>query len=265
SVAQNRGVLRGSAQQNGGVVREAGGLATADGTRPVRLVVVAGTGTEVGKTWVAAALIRTLLDQGLSVAARKPAQSFEPGDLVPDADGHIVGTDADHLAEATGEDPLIVCPPHRRYEVPMAPPMAADVLGRDRIEIDDLALEVAASWGANGAAEPFDLGLVELAGGTRSPAAHDGDGVKLARALAPDVIVLVADAGLGTIHSVRAALDGLAGLTARTVVHLNRYEGTELQRRNRDQLIDDGCVVTTSIDALADTITPGAGAVTATR
>ena len=244
SVRQNRRFWVGSDEQNG---REGA---------PRELVVVAGTGTEVGKTWVAAALARALRDRGLSVAARKPAQSFSADDLVADADGRIVGTDADHLARATGEDPLIVCPPHRRYEVPMAPPMAADVLGRERIEISDLALEVAASWGANGRIEPVDVGLVELAGGTRSPAAHDGDGVALARALAPDVVVLVADAGLGTIHSVRAALDGLDALAVRTVVHLNRYDGSDLQRRNRDQLVADGCKLTTSIEDLAIQIDP---------
>lgn len=227
---------------------------TAAGVKPRQVVVVAGTGTEVGKTWVAAALARALSDGGTSVAARKPAQSFEPGDLVADTQGRIVGTDADHLAGATGEDPLIVCPPHRRYEVPMAPPMAADVLGRDRIEIDDLALEVTASWGANDRIEPVDVGLVELAGGTRSPAAHDGDGVALTEVLAPDLVVLVADAGLGTIHSVRAALDGLDALAVRTVVHLNRYDGSDLHRRNRDQLVADGCELTTSIDALATRI-----------
>lgn len=229
--------------------------------RPRTLVVVAGTGTEVGKTWVAAAVSRVLRDRGFRVAARKPAQSFEPSDLVPDADGQVVGTDADHLADATGEDPLVVCPPHRRYQVPMAPPMAADVLGRDRIAIDELAREVRASWGENGLVERADVGLVELAGGTRSPAAHDGDGVEFTRAIGPDLIVLVADAGLGTIHSVRSALDGLKALRAPIVVHLNRYgnagavNATELQRRNRDQLVADGCTVTTDIAALADAIT----------
>jgi dethiobiotin synthetase len=132
--------------------------------------------------------------------------------------------------------------------------MAADALGRDRISIEALASEVARSWPA----ATVDVGLVELAGGTRSPAAHDGDGVALTRAVDPDVVLLVADAGLGTVHAVRAALDGLGRWRTRTVVHLNRFEGTDLQRRNRDQLLADGCTVTTDVAALATHLAPPA-------
>lgn len=207
--------------------------------RPDRLVVVAGTGTEVGKTWVAARLARLLVDAGVRVAARKPAQSFEADDPT---------TDADALAAGTGEDPLVVCPPHRRYLVPMAPPMAADVLGAAEIRLADLVDEVTASWPASA----VDIGLVELAGGVRSPAAEDGDGVDLTAALEPDLVLVVADAGLGTINSVRLTVDALAGV-APVVVHLNRYEESDdLHRRNRDWLVDRcDLAVTTDLEDLA--------------
>jgi dethiobiotin synthetase len=206
-------------------------------------VVVAGTGTEVGKTWVAAAVARRLVARGVRVAARKPAQSFHPDDPT---------TDADELAAATGEDPLVVCPAHRRYPVPMAPPMAAEVLGAPPILIADLAAEVAASW----TAAPADVGMVELAGGVRSPAAEDGDGVDLIAAVGPDVVLVVADAGLGTINSVRLSLDALAG-TAPVLVHLNRFRpGDDLHRRNRDWLAErDGLAVSTDLDDLAERLT----------
>ena len=90
---------------------------TFDGLRPRKLVVVAGTGTEIGKTWVAARLARDLRATGYEVIARKPAQSFDPGDS---------STDAHVLAAATGEEPSMVCPRHRWYPAAMAPPMAAD-------------------------------------------------------------------------------------------------------------------------------------------
>jgi dethiobiotin synthetase len=205
-------------------------------------VVVAGTGTEVGKTWVAARLACLLVDSGVRVSARKPAQSFEPDDPT---------TDADELAGATGEDPEVVCPPHRRYLVPMAPPMAADVLGAPAIVLADLVSEVAASWSAPAA----DVGLVELAGGVRSPAAHDGDGVDLTAALAPGLVLVVADAGLGTINAVRLTVDALAGI-APVVVHLNRFDpDDDLHRRNRDWLADRcGMTVTTDLGDLADAV-----------
>ena len=45
--------------------------------RPERLVLVCGTATDVGKTWVCARLLVELRNRGVSVSARKPAQSIE--------------------------------------------------------------------------------------------------------------------------------------------------------------------------------------------
>ncbi|HEU5300720.1 MAG TPA: dethiobiotin synthase [Acidimicrobiia bacterium] len=193
-------------------------------SRPSVLVVVTGTGTEVGKTWVAAGLARGLRDLGVAVAARKPAQSFA-------VDDHHL-RDAEVLADATGEDPVAVCPAHRSYAVAMAPPMAADALGLDEFTIADLAMET--RWPSG-----VDLGLVEGAGGPRSPLATDGDTVDLARALAADLVVLVADAELGTINAVRLAVPPLAEV-APVIVFLNRYDdGDGLHRRNRSWLRRD--------------------------
>lgn len=191
--------------------------------RPGRLVVVAGTGTEIGKTWAGARLATAARGRGLTVAARKPAQSFDPGDAAP--------TDAEMLAAATGEDVHDVCPAARWYEVPLAPFMAAERLGRPSFTLGDLVAEV--RWPAG-----VDLGLVEPAGGVRSPMTADGgDSVDLVGALAPDDVLLVADAGLGTLNAVRLCVDALAGWPV--TVLLNRYdEGDHLHRANRAWLED---------------------------
>jgi dethiobiotin synthetase len=71
----------------------------------------------------------------------------------------------------------------------------------------------------------------------RSPIAEDGDCLALVVAAMPDLVVLVADAGLGTINSVRLTMDSLLRLPAPTVVVLNRFdEGSELHQRNRSWL-----------------------------
>jgi dethiobiotin synthetase len=201
------------------------------GARPEQLVVVVGTGTDVGKTWVSAALLSCAAHSGVTVAARKPAQSFEPG---------TGPTDADVLSSATGEVPETICRPHRWYEVPFAPPMAADSLGRPTIRQQELLEEI--EW-----PDPsVNLGLVEMAGGVASPIADDGDPVEFVRDLNPDRFILVADAGLGTIHAVRASLALLENrFGARdepmnhdwVLVVLNRFDdGNELHRRNADWL-----------------------------
>lgn len=184
-------------------------------SRPELLVLVAGTGTEVGKTWVASAAARELRRQGISVAARKPAQSSEPGEGP---------TDAEVLGEATDEGAERVCPPHRWYPVAMAPPMAAEVLGRPPFTIDDLVDEL--RWPDGTAA-----GLVESAGGPRSPLAADGDTVGLARRLGPDLVLLVADAGLGTINATRLGAEAFGN--APLLAALNRFDPEDgLHRRN---------------------------------
>jgi len=188
-------------------------------------VLVAGTGTEIGKTWVTSRLITELRTQHITVQARKPAQSFEPEDPT---------TDADQLAAASGEHPGTVCPEHRCYRVAMAPPMAADLLGAERISIVELAQETAESWNLEAmTGRPAQVGFVESAGGPWSPIAHDGDGIDLARLLLPEAIILVADAGLGTINAIRPAVTALQAI-APVLVILNRFDPTaELHERNR--------------------------------
>jgi dethiobiotin synthetase len=202
--------------------------------RPRRLVVVVGTATEVGKTWVSAALLRSL--GGRRVAARKPAQSFDPDDPGP--------TDAVVLASASDEQPGDVCPQHRSYPVAMAPPMAADVLGLAVPDLRTVLEEL--RW-----PDDVDVGLVETVGGVRSPLAGDADSRDLADALQPDVVLLVADAGLGVIDSVRSAVDALA--RHEVVVFLNRFAADDdLHQRNARWLADrDGFTVVTRIDELA--------------
>jgi dethiobiotin synthase len=208
--------------------------------RPERLVLVAGTGTEVGKTWVSARLAEHLRARGLRVSARKPAQSFEPG---------TGPTDAEVLGAATGEDPETVCRRERWYEVPMAPPMAADALGRPALSIAELAAEMRFPDGV-------DVGLVEGAGGVRSPLAHDGDATDLAALLKPDAVVLVADAGLGTINAVLLSLAALE--PAPVHVLLNRFDVDDpLHQANRRWLGDQfGLDVVVDVETLAARLRP---------
>lgn len=204
-------------------------------SRPERVVLVTGTGTEVGKTWVTVELARRLRADGVEVAARKPAQSFAPGDTM---------TDAALLGEATGASAATVCPPHRWYPVPLAPPMAADALGRERIALDDLVAEL--EWPVG-----VDVGFVEGAGGVCSPIAHDGDTLALAQRVHPDLVLLVADTILGVVSQVRLAARALGDI--KLVVVLNRYDpANEVHRRSRDWLMTvDSLTIVTDLDIVA--------------
>lgn len=197
-------------------------------------ICISGTGTEVGKTWVAAALIAALKLQGLSVSARKPVQSFDPADGI---------TDAEVLAAATGEPVEDVCPKKRWYPRALAPPMAAEALGEPPFSLSDLLSEIVL---------PEDgYCLIEGVGGPRSPLSDDADTVDLALTLDADKVVLVADPGLGAINAVRLCAEAFGERAV--LVFLNRYDdASEIHRLNRTWLAGTaGLKVTTTIDELA--------------
>lgn len=228
--------------------------------RPRTVVLVAGTGTDVGKTWVASQLLAAWRHAGYQVAARKPAQSYQPAESErpacsadrPAADASAPSkhgprsaadpelvTDAEVLGAASGEPATTVCRFERWYPVPLAPPMAAESLGCPGFTVADLVAEL--DWPR----PAVDLGVIEVAGGVRSPQASDGDAVDVARLVQPDQVVLVAEAGLGTINGVRLAVEALAtvsapaGWSVPVNVVLNRFDpAVSLHERNRRWLAE---------------------------
>ncbi len=200
-------------------------------------IFVAGTGTDVGKTWVLTRLITELRSRAYEICVRKPAQSYAPDEL-GSTDAELLGAAVDHPA-------TLVCPEHRWYETPMAPPMAAAVLGRPAFTIADLVHEIGVHPNC----------FIEGAGGPRSPIAADGDNVDLARALGAGLVIIVGDAGLGTINAVELSVTALPGFEV--VVFLNRFDPTdELHRRNQEWLARAGHQVETDIADLADALAP---------
>jgi len=207
-------------------------------SRPSLLIGVIGTGTEIGKTWVTAQLLAMLKLRGARVAARKPVQSYAPDDIK---------TDAALLAGASGEDVADICPAHRWYPLALAPPMAAHALGRGPLLMNEIVGEI--HWPAN-----VDIGFVETVGGVHSPLTNDGDSLDLLRRLEVDRMLLVADAELGTINSVRLTMAAVGSTP--TVVFLNRFRpDNELHELNRRWLAEqDQLTVITDVHSLAVTI-----------
>ena len=167
------------------------------------------------------------------MSARKPVMSFAPDDEV---------TDAKVLAKATGESEEDVCPPHRRYELAMAPPMAAEALNREPFLVAELVDELELP--------DRGIGFVEGVGGPRSPLAFDGDSVLFVQLLDPDEIVLVGESKLGVINDVLACRDSLS---REVLVYLNRFDASDdLAARNLRWLTDDeGLTVFTRVEDLA--------------
>jgi len=153
-----------------------------------RGLLVAGTGTGVGKTAVAAALARLLRDRGVDAGVMKPAATGVPPD-----------DDADLLAAAAGcDDPLdLLCPV--RLRDPLAPAVAADREGR---AVDPGA--VRAAFAALAARHRFVV--VEGTGGLLVPLAWGWTAADLAEEVGLPLL-LVGRAGLGTLNHCALALE----------------------------------------------------------
>jgi dethiobiotin synthetase len=149
----------------------------------VGVLVVTGTGTDVGKTVVTAAIAALAVDRGRQVAVLKPAQT-----------GVSDGRSGD-LAEVRRLAGPVTTRELRRYPEPLAPETAARRAGLPPVRPADIAAA------ATDLADKHDLVLVEGAGGLL--VRFDTDGATLADAAwalsAP--VLLIADAGLGTLNA----------------------------------------------------------------
>ena len=185
----------------------------------MRGVFVTGTGTDVGKTVVAAAIARTAAAASERVAVFKPAVSGldEPGE----ADHELL-----RRAAGSGQTDDEIAP--HRYGPAVSPHLAAEMAG-ERIDTDDV---VAA---ARSAGSDADLLVCEGVGGFLVPL-RDGYLVRdFARELGLPVVV-AALPGLGTINHTLLTLEAVraAGLeVAATVLTPWAREPSALERSNR--------------------------------
>jgi dethiobiotin synthetase len=180
----------------------------------LRGLFVTATGTEVGKTVVASAIARTARNDGVRVAAFKPAVSGlddyplapEVWDSAAELPDHVLL----RLASGSSQGDEGIAP--YRYGPPVSPHLAAELAG-ESIDPDRLrgaALE---------ATEDADLLVCEGVGGFLVPLTAD----YLVRDLAQDLalpVVVAASPGLGTINHTLLTVQAIraAGLQVAAVV-----------------------------------------------
>jgi dethiobiotin synthetase len=204
-------------------------------------VFVTGTGTEVGKTIVAAAIARTIAASGASVTVFKPAVTgLDEYSADGPKSGHIGHFQAhrpegepDHAllrrAAASGQSDEEIAP--YRYGPPASPHLAAEMAGE---EIQPARL-VAAARAAAASAEAL---VCEGVGGLLVPLCRG----YLVRDLAIELalpLAIAAPPGLGTINHTLLTIEAAraAGLTVRAVV-LTPWpaDPSEIERSNRETI-----------------------------
>ncbi|MFE0702324.1 dethiobiotin synthase [Streptomyces sp. NPDC058872] len=155
------------------------------------VIVVSGTGTEIGKTVVTAAVAAVATAAGRSVAVLKPAQTGVGPDERGDAD------EAVRLSGAAASSEL------GRFPEPLAPGTAARRSGLPPVG----PREVAAA--ARRLAAEHDLVLVEGAGGLLVRLDEGGGTLADAASLLDAPVLVVAPAGLGTLNSTALTAEAL--------------------------------------------------------
>ena len=205
-------------------------------------VFVTGTGTEIGKTMVAAVLARTLAEDGHSVAVFKPALTGM--DEFPEYDEH-----AAIAAASDGEGSIENLPDHAilraaarssqtddeiapyRFDPPMSPHLAAGLAG---VEIDPDRVMAAARAAADG----VDAIVCEGAGGLLVPLSPSWTMRSCAVELGYP-LVIVAPPGLGTINHTLLTVESArsVGLKVAAIV-LNPWPAnpTPIESDNRETI-----------------------------
>ena len=166
----------------------------------MKTLFVSGSDTDVGKTWVVAAIARELLERGESVQVIKPVQTGAENDV--ETDVSIIKRQISY--------PNLETHTLFSYALPIGPVAAARSEGKS-LELAPILSRL------RGLPEDKDWRIIEGAGSLATPVAEDGkDWADFAKAIGLRRIVLVVDNRVGGIGQSRlvhsfAASKGLEG------------------------------------------------------
>jgi len=162
---------------------------------------ITGTGTSVGKTYVAALIARELRSAGKAVGVYKPVASG-----CELRDGRLIASDAEALWKAAGQPGTLeqVCP--QTFAAPLAPHLAARSEGR-RVDVSLLRT------GFDHWRSISEIVIVEGAGGLMSPISDNDYSADLAAEFGSPLVVVAANQ-LGTINA-----------TLQTLIAAGTYRG----------------------------------------
>lgn len=162
---------------------------------PAPLVIFTGTGTGIGKTFLAVATVRAWGRAPANVLGYKPIESGVV--KIEETDGYLL-----QQASTFHVKPP---PPVTRLTMAVSPNVAARVEG---VTIDVEAIIHAVTRARVSGADAM---VLELPGGLFSPVTDTLLAVDFVRRLAPEAVVLVAPDRLGVIHEVLATTEAARG------------------------------------------------------
>lgn len=194
-------------------------------------IFIAGTGTDVGKTFVSALILRDLIQAKTNAAYFKAAMSGN----VRDSNNYLIPGDAFYVKNISGTKQTIgsMCP--YVYENAYSPHLAAQIEG-NAVDIEVVVENF------NNLKKNYDIIVVEGSGGVLCPIRFDAN----KKIWLEDIIktlklscILVADAGLGSINSVGLSAEYIK---ARNIslegIILNRFDPNNIIHKNNLEMCE---------------------------
>lgn len=188
-------------------------------------IFVTGTGTEIGKTYVAGLLVKKLHEAGEKSAYYKAAMSGND----KDADGNLIPGDAKFVKELAGIDQDLneMCP--YIYERAYSPHLAAQIEGNP-VNLDYVVEKL------RDLEKKYDYITLEGSGGILCPLRFDDEEIYLEDFVKKANLssIIVADAGLGTINNVvlTAFYMKEKGMKVKGIIFNNFIPGDVMQEDN---------------------------------
>ena len=201
-------------------------------------IFVVGTGTDIGKTYVTGLLLKYLRDNGYDATYFKAALS---GAIRDEDDSLIPGDAIEVLSMANLDEDTDFLVPYI-YETAVSPHLASQIEG------NPVELSVVKESYDN-VLEKYDYIVMEGSGGIVCPIRYEGkDNINnimledIIKCLDLDVI-LIADAGLGTINSIVTTVEYLKNRNIHVCgIIMNNYKD-ELMENDNIKMVEDLCDV----------------------
>lgn len=188
-------------------------------------IFVTGTGTEIGKTYVAGLLVKKLHEAGEKSAYYKAAMSGND----KDADGNLIPGDAKFVKELGGIDQDLneMCP--YIYERAYSPHLAAQIEGNP-VNLDYVVEKL------RDLEKKYEYITLEGSGGILCPLRFDDEEIYLEDFVKKAKLssIIVADAGLGTINNLvlTAFYMKEKGMKIKGIIFNNFIPGDVMQEDN---------------------------------
>lgn len=209
-------------------------------------IFITGTGTDVGKTYISALIIKKMRESGYNCGYFKPVLSdvYELG-------GHLVDSDANYVVQ-TADIPILPdeCVSYWWKEA-VSPHLAARRMNQE-IDIEKIKYDYSQLN------RKFDYLLIEGAGGITCPLKINKEEKYLLKDLIWELglsVIIVADAGLGTINSTLLTVEYAKenGIEIEGII-LNNYEQDNYMHWDNLEQIEALC----GVNVLA-TVSPNSG------